>query len=216
MRNNSYIKSLSIAICLVCIFLSCNRQKPDSGYDGSNNKIPIPVSTIIDSTAFPQKSILRDENAISVSHSLRELDTDSISKYQISIFRSKEEIFRIDSFTSQIKQISFTNGKIDTFFLSPNRKYVACIKIVVIGKEPGLWEGEEAPNAARYGILVINTLDNSVVREIRTSQWNLCIDKWISNSRLLYTTDDGFAVSDFYIYDALRDTLQRLPYGSEE
>ena len=211
MTQNIHIRLFFITSCLFCILFGCNRQKSISKSYGLDTVFTIQKYKKIDST-----KIYEDDSATVVSHSLSEIDTGYNTKYPIGIFKSKGEIFRIDSNTSQITKILFAEGKIDTFFLSPGGKFTAFIIVCATGKEPGLWKPEEAPEADIYSIVVVNNLDNSIIREINTSQWNIAFDKWISNSRFLYTTNDGFAVSDFYIYDAIRDILQRLPYGQKQ
>jgi hypothetical protein len=214
MNQHIQTKWVIFVLSLALGSFTCNRQRHISGTNSSIKKMPTEELILIDSLAPSEKLIL--EEGISFKRSLPELDTNQNAKYSIGIIRFKGEIFRVDSFTSQIKQISFTHGKIDTFFLSPNRKYVACIKVVATGKEPGMWEDEEPPEVKIFSIVVMNILQDTTIRELQTKDWNVYFDKWISNSRLRYTTADGFAVSNYYVYDAIRDTLQRVPYGSKD
>jgi hypothetical protein len=37
------------------------------------------------------------------------------------------------------------------------------------------------------------------------------IDKWLSKSRVIFFTSDGFAVGGHFLFDAFRDSLQEIP-----
>ena len=206
MAHNIAAGNIGLLISVALGFIACQSQKPKDS--------PAQVSDTTISVAHTNEQL--PEEPGHANHSLPELDTATVPPQPLSLFRGNGEIYLVDSLASQITQLTFTGARIDTFFISPNRKYVACLKVVAIAKEPGEWGDEEPPDARRYSILVVAIPKGAIIRELTTTDFNLYFTKWISNSRFHYTTNDGFAVSEFYVYDAFRDSLQLLRYGAEE
>ena len=156
------------------------------------------INAIIDTSTYIEKPIVSN----APSDPLIEVDTMNID-YPFNVYRKGNEIFLYDSSLSKEFQITKVNGAIDTFYLSPNRKYVACRKKM-----------EYVDDRWWYGVFFINNQDRKLIKgfEAPTSGF-LFFKSWISNSRCILTTSDGFAVSEYYVYDAYRDTVQRVNYG---
>jgi len=210
-KENELKPAIFITVLIVASF-ACQKSKLSMQHHVSSKAV---LPKVADSVVVGSKPILRI--GVRVERSLPEMDTTSTIPLSLNIFRWKGELFVLDSLTSKTEQLTFTRGKIDTFFLSPTRKYLVCLKLVGTAKEPGLWTSEDkAPDVPAYNIVVIEILKRRLVREIEPRTFDLTFTKWISTSRFHFTEGDGFAVGEFYVYDAFRDTLQELPYGKFE
>lgn len=163
-----------------------------------------------------EETQIREENSAG-QYSLPELDTIPTVPLALDVFRSNGELFLLDSLSLEMSQLTFTEGTIDTFFLSTARRYVACLKVIEIVDSPGEWEPDvDPPDERIHSILIIDIPERRIVREIRPSDWNQHFQSWISKSRFHFISVGGFDVSGFYVYDIIRDSVQHLPYGATE
>src|SRR3990172_12035668 len=203
------MKQFLLFLIVLSSFLACQKSKQTSYSQSSSSDSLKPELRVIDSIVTSSKPILKE--GVVLEHSFPELDTLVTPPLRLSVFRIQGELFVVDSLTLQTKQLTFTKGKIDTFFLSPSRKYAACLKVIRTVDTPGEWEPGESPYVTDICAIVVVTLPSgTIIREIHPSDFDLQFTRWISNSRFHYTTSDGFAVSSFYVFDAIRDTLQLL------
>jgi hypothetical protein len=127
------------------------------------------------------------------------------------------EAMLLDSMGKPAIQLTFSGGNIDTLFVSPNGKYLACMQIVEWVDEPGEYdEFETPPKRPVYQVVFLNLTSHSTIRVLPPEPlyefWEF--ERWISNSRALISTSEGFSVGDVYVYDAFRDSLQHDASGS--
>ena len=144
---------------------------------------------------------------------LPEADTIRQAPCQLRFSLRKSELWGKDTVTQLERQLTFTNAKIDSFLVSPTGKYAVCLHQVSWVKSPGIFEKDEDPGKEPiYSLLVVRTVDGTIIRDVkRPLDLFFDFNRWISNSRLLCVTSDGFAVGSYFVYDAFRDSLQRVP-----
>ncbi|MGA3286874.1 MAG: hypothetical protein ABSD46_05585 [Bacteroidota bacterium] len=148
---------------------------------------------------------------------LAEADTAISGSPANKVSIQASEVVLQDSAGSSRFQLTYTGGNIDTLFVSPNCKYVACMQILEWVNEPGEYDdSEKVPQRPVYQIVFINLVSRSIIREIPPEDplpfW--VFEKWISNSRALISTTEGFSVGRVYVYDAFRDSLQYITTGT--
>jgi hypothetical protein len=101
--------------------------------------------------------------------------------------------------------------RINKALLSPTRKYIACLVHIATVDEPGIWENKPVPKRSYEHLVIVNAISPRVIREMKEpSDCFISIGNWISKSRILVSTDDGFAVGGCYVYDAFLDSLQEV------
>ncbi|MEW6066821.1 MAG: hypothetical protein AB1610_00775 [Nitrospirota bacterium] len=117
-------------------------------------------------------------------------------------------------------KITSTNGKINSYLLSPDRRYVAYSMGVGYTDSVGLYEeGEEPGQVPVYHIVVMDLELKKILKEVKPpSEDNpfIYVDKWISNDELLLHDADGFAVSSSYIYNAGTNELRLADIEEQE
>lgn len=210
--------AFAIMLCLAAEFLvSCNLQKPRAS-DGNL----IDTAATIKSTPDTMTRKPIPDSAISNVPLLRTeviplAEADTIPSPPVSVHPTlnNREVFLVDSVTGTMEQLTFTQGNVDEVSISPNGKYLAYIKVVDYVDSPGEYqEGQTVPEDAVHAIVVVNLASGKTTREIPAPEdIFISFDRWISDSRFLFETGDGFAVGGFYVYDAFRDSLQKVKYG---
>ena len=110
-------------------------------------------------------------------------------------------------------KITSTNGKINSYLLSPDKRYVAYSIIVGYTNDAGLYEeGEKIPQVPVYHIVVMDLDLKKVLTEIKPPSEHepfIYVDRWISNDELLFYDGDGIAVGWKYIFNAGTNELRR-------
>lgn len=146
---------------------------------------------------------------------LPEADTLFSFPYHLAFYLKDSEVWATDTIAHIDQQLSFTQGNVDTFFVSPTKKYVLCQHITGSVKSPGIFEeGEDPGEEPVYSLMTIRTSDKKILRDFDAPlDLFLYFERWLSESQFLCSTSDGFAVGFFFVYDAYRDSLQRVPYG---
>lgn len=114
-------------------------------------------------------------------------------------------------------KITSTDGKIDGYLLSPDKRYVAYSIIVGQRNDVGLYEdSEDIPQVPVHNVVVMDIEQKKQLREIKPpSEIDPFIyaKRWISNEELLLYDADGIAVSRYYFYDAGINELRRGNLG---
>lgn len=110
-------------------------------------------------------------------------------------------------------KITSTDGKISSYLLSPDKRYVAYSIIVGYTNDAGVYEDvEEIPQVPVYHIVVMDLELKKQLTEIKPPSENepfIYADRWISNEELLLYDADGIAVGWHYIYNAGVNELRR-------
>ncbi len=186
------------------------------------------LTVITFATCTPKKSgvakntFVSDSNAIqqsgTVSRSVKgpgskfaeplpEADHDT-TVYPFNILRRHGEVLRIDPILHDTLQLSHTKGHIDSFFLSPTHKYLACLRRI---------PGGEYPEYPWHELLVYEIPSYKFIRRLNSSEFKLSpfvgsvgIWHWVSSSRLLFTSMSDLDVAGYYVYDAFRDSVQEV------
>lgn len=196
------LKVLASTMLCVMIISSCSRRakeiRPDSFTVG-----------VMDSAAVAPDEAIEDEEG----GPLPELDTSNV-QYHYRVALQDGEIVRKDPASGISIVISNTGHKIDALFISPSGKYVAGQRRVRMVQEPVLEPDENTPNTPVYEIMVFNIPSGKCIRQFPapTDEFTF-FDHWISTSRFVFYSADGFAVSGYYAYDAFRDSIQTVRYG---
>lgn len=129
------------------------------------------------------------------------------------------ELYEISE-TGGDKKITSTNGKVNSYLLSPDKHYVAYSIVAGHTDSVGLYEeGEEIPKVPIYHIVVMDLNLKKILKEIKPPSENdpfIYADKWISDNELLFHDADGFAVSFRYVYNAGTNELRRADIQEEE
>ena len=129
------------------------------------------------------------------------------------------ELYEISE-TGGDKKITSTNGKINSYLLSPDKHYVAYSIIVGYTDDAGIYEdGEKIPQVPVYHVAVMALNLKKVLKEIKPPSEQdpfIYADKWISNDELLLHDADGFAVSWKYIFNAVTNELRRADIQEEQ
>ncbi len=111
------------------------------------------------------------------------------------------------------EKITSTNGKIDSYLVSPNKYYVAYSIIVGYTDDPGIYEdNEKVPQVPLCHIVVMDLESKKKLREIKPPSENepfILMDRWISNEVFSLYDADGFAVGRKYVYNAGTDELRQ-------
>jgi hypothetical protein len=128
------------------------------------------------------------------------------------------ELWIQDTVAGTSRQLTHINNQIDEARLSPNGKYAACMLVMGQVESAGEYsEGEKAPMENLYDILVVNAQTGELVRQIPPPEdifvW---ADRWLSNSRLVLSCSSHFSVNAFYVYDAFRDSLQKVRWDFDD
>lgn len=112
-----------------------------------------------------------------------------------------------------IKQITKTGGKVGGFRFSPALRYIAYSKVIKYVDDPGLYEEGEAPKVPVYSIVIMDIKKQKMLKAIKPpkDEW-IHLIKWLPDGRLLYYSADGFAVNDYYEYNSLKNTMNKLDY----
>ncbi len=100
-------------------------------------------------------------------------------------------------------KITSTNGKISSYLLSPDKRYVA-YSVIVGSYEIVPLEGEGEQRPVRH-IMIMDLDQKKQLIEIKPqseSQPFIYADRWISTEELILTEADGFATGYRYIYHA--------------
>jgi hypothetical protein len=199
------------------LFASCtSNDKRDTQSQDSSAAKSNQSATRVESQ--PKPNVADAENIIygrPVRQPLPELDTLPSPENPFRVVLKSREAFLVDSTSGATQQLTNTDGSIEEVSGSPNGRYVACMKIVDYVDSPGEYEpGEKVPKEAIHHLLVMSLPSGTIIREIPPPEDMFILsDRWISNSRVLFETADGFAVGGFFVYDAFRDSLQKVPYG---
>jgi hypothetical protein len=110
-------------------------------------------------------------------------------------------------------KITSTNGKINSYLLSPDKRYVAYSIVVGYTNDAGIYEeGEKIPQVPVYHIVVMDIDLKKVLTEIKPPSEHepfIYVDRWISNDELLFYDADGIAVGWKYIFNAGTNELRR-------
>jgi hypothetical protein len=110
-------------------------------------------------------------------------------------------------------KIIATDGKIDRYMVSPDKLYVACSVIIGYADEPGIYEdGEEPSQRPLHKITITDLKRKKQLREILAPSENdpfFYLTDWISDSELMLTDSDGFAVSWSYVYNVETNELRK-------
>ena len=130
---------------------------------------------------------------------LPEADTTHDQPFRLLPIKPQDSHDLIDSLRIRRYHFPYERQKIDDALVSPTGKYIAC----------GFW-GEKSGNKVSFRHLIVIEAGSGKVVRSTDSPSDCCIimHKWISKSRLLFTTNDGFFVGLSYVYDAFRDSLQ--------
>lgn len=114
-------------------------------------------------------------------------------------------------------KITSTDGKIDSYLLSPDKRYIAYSIIVGYTNDAGLYEDEqEIPQVPVHHIFVMDLEQKKNLTEIKPqseSEPFIYAKRWISNEELLLYDADGIAVGWHYFYDVSSDGLRRGNLG---
>ena len=126
------------------------------------------------------------------------------------------ELFEVRNGSGQLIKITSTKGKVDEFWLSLNKRYIAYSKIIEYADEPGLWEDqEEIPQRPACHIIILDLRSKKTLAEISPQNENdsfIYVDGWVSDKELLLHDADGFAVSNFYSYDLTKKELKEIQW----
>ena len=146
---------------------------------------------------------------------LPEADTLYDTQYTDSLFLRNGELWAANYILKTERILTKTNSQIDTFFVSPSRKYAACLRRVGLIDSPGLYEeGEVIPKDPVHEVLVLNLVTKQIIRQFAEPEdIFIHIDRWISKSRLVFWCTNGLAANATYVYDAYRDSIQKVQYG---
>lgn len=129
------------------------------------------------------------------------------------------ELYEISE-TGGDKKITSTNGKIDSYLLSPDKHYVAYSIIVGYTDDAGVYEeGEKIPQVPVYHIVVMDRDLKKILKEIKPPSEHepfIYADKWISNDELLLYDADGIAVGRKYIFNAVSNELRQAGIEVED
>lgn len=193
-----------VLIALMALLLLDSAPLPKSGHESS--------SAAADSTKTTSHHAPRRK--FKEAPPLPEADTSIQFQYSFVFSRRNSELWVTDTVSHVDRQLTFTLGKIDSYLVSPTRRYVVCAHRISWVPSPGIFEREEDRSEEPvHSLLVVRTVDGKSIRDIPPPlDLFFDFDRWISNSRLLCVTSDGFAVGSVFVYDAVRDSLQRVPY----
>ena len=130
------------------------------------------------------------------------------------------ELYEISE-TGGDKKITSTNGKINSYLLSPDKHYVAYSIIVGYTNDVGLYEeGEEPGQVPVYHIVIMDIDLKKILKEIKPPNAEadqfIYASKWISNDELLLYDACGFSVDTKYIYNAGTNELRRADIQEEQ
>ncbi len=146
---------------------------------------------------------------------LPDADTLSMHTHLLTPALRNNRLWMHDSTTNTDSLVSPSDWSIDRASVSPNKKYVAVRRISDWIDSPGLWDDTtHIPKEPIFNIAVFDCQTSRLIRDIDPPE-DLFLNMqtpWLSNSRLMLTCSDGFAVNAVYVYDAYRDTLQKVPY----
>ena len=136
---------------------------------------------------------------------LLEADTSSNS-LPINALIKNGELWLCDSSSMTQELVTHTNGAILSFELSPNRKYLACLRFVEI---------DTVQSDSVFNLIFVNYALKAL-KEFRSEakysdyiSWH----GWISKSRGMFRISDGLTVGPCYVFDAFRDTLENTNYA---
>jgi hypothetical protein len=180
--------------------MSCNRDRNEHKYADSSSK----------------KDTIHVYEMESIPPILPEIDTIDNAQPRLHIVKGQGCYFLFDS----IRSDTFNIGKrINKLFISPTGKYIACLVHIDSVNKPGLWDGYKTiPKISHEHLIIVNAINPKIIREIAVPINETDFigfekrNNWISKSRLLFHTSDGFAVAFYFVYDAFRDSLQES-YG---
>lgn len=218
-KNNimNYIKI--IILCLsVTILTSCRHTVKQ------NKTVPIFV------TRPPAPEVVKEPYSVQYNYSstpFSEIDSISDSKPRIILIKKEKEryhgrtekdtfiiydYFLFDSLKQDTFYIYSNKFKIDNGITSPTGKYIACLIRISMVDEPGLWGDREPPKRPYEHLVIIDAINGKIIRRLKPpSDSFMDIDKWLSKSRVIFFTSDGFAVGGHFLFDAFRDSLQEIP-----
>lgn len=126
----------------------------------------------------------------------RLLSTDLTNKIA---FLRKGEIWAVSPDGRLPKRLTHTNGKINEFLFSAGAEYLAYSKMIRL--LDGGWQ---------CSIVVQRMSDLRVIKEIRTNDAYVYINKWLPGSKLLYYGSSTFEVTGHYLYDVPNNAEIRL------
>ncbi len=110
-------------------------------------------------------------------------------------------------------KITDTDGKIDSYLMSPDKHYVAYSIIVGYTNDAGDYEGsDEIPQVPVYHIIVMDLELKKQLTVIKPPSENepfIYTDRWVSNDELMLYDADGIAVGRRYFYNASSNELRR-------
>jgi hypothetical protein len=142
---------------------------------------------------------------------LPEIDFTKDSKSRIYLINGRDGFVLYDSVGLDTFRLSSERQRIDVVLQSPTGKYIACLVRVSLVNEPGVWGDTPAPQRGYYDLVVVNTKSIHIVRRMEPPCADFIeLDRWMSKSRLLFHTSDGFSVAGTFVFDAYRDSLQRV------
>jgi hypothetical protein len=193
MKNRSYLFVLSALLLFGC---SQKREEIDS------KKIHPSSDTIAIMSVTTKPNLIP----------LPEVDSTLDINPRIYLIKGQDGFVLFDSVGLDTFHLSFKRQRIDVGLKSPTGKYIACLVRVSLVDEPGIWGDKPAPKRAYHNLVVVNTVSARIVRRMKPPCDSFMnFDKWVSKSRLLFHTSDGFAVGCYFVFDAFRDSLQRVP-----
>ena len=199
MNNQRYLIFL-----LALILFSCSQKKEESNSHKNSS-----INDSIIKQIFSAKP-----NPIP----LPEADSVFDTKPCIYLFKNKDEFFLFDSIGLDTFRLTSNPQRIGVGLQSPTGKYIACLVQVLLVESPGEWGDKVAPLRPLYDLVIVNSVSSKIIRRMDLpSGDDMNLDKWVSKSRLLFHTAAEYAVESFYVYDAFRDSLQKVPeeYGEK-
>ncbi len=109
-------------------------------------------------------------------------------------------------------KITSTGGKISSYLVSPDKRYVAYSIIVGYREEAGDDESAAIAQVPVHYIVVMDLKHRkqlTVIKPVSENEPYIHIDRWISREELLVYDADGIVVGREYIYNASTDQLRR-------
>lgn len=130
-------------------------------------------------------------------------------------FIKGREVWIADKESRKAKQLTRTNGKVESFIFSPALSYLAYAKIIGQITEPGSpeEEGEEASKRPLYSVVILDIEKEEIHLEVTPppGEW-IYPEEWLSGDRLVYYSASGSEVSGFFEYDVQKKTRKEISW----
>ena len=107
-----------------------------------------------------------------------------------------------------------TNGKVNNYWLSPNKRYVSYEVIIkYVNEHSDLEDETDLVQVPVCHVVIYDIQKRNIIGEIHpenVTEMFVRIDKWLSDKEILLHDSDGIAVGNSYIYNLEERRLRQI------